>query len=425
MNFFKQLHNEQGVTLVEALLGMTIMVGAATLGMRVMENLQTQTKMVEKNSAIMSLMSEISTHVQSKNVCSSNLTSAFTGSGAAYSTSGSFTVGGQLSASIPILYGVQGRIVAQQGSTIGTQELFDIEDISILLNQISAATDAAYTHSAQGIIRLTFSTCKKGLTNCDASKKITRTKSVTIPNVNVVSSAGSFTFECSSGQDGLLDQASTDTDEKLDKVLCAVNTSFNSMNQQLNESNEKFCDFKANYMIENNQSGSVDSSLCGTMSVYYSSSGTSPYFLKLNHSYVAVDAGSITVDGYGEDCPDTSTVADSGYTTSGSSSTSSTTASTSTDYTTSGSIDSVSLAEADKVAEVLDVAYEGSGDTTTTVKIPDTIEPIAPIEEVIKEPIVEVTEVAVKEMPTKAQGGGKTSTPVIDTKPSSVKFKKK
>lgn len=425
MSFFKQLHNEQGVTLVEALLGMTIMVGAATLGMRVMENLQTQTKMVEKNSAIMSLMSEISTHVQSKNVCSSNLTSAFTGSGAAYSTSGSFTVGGQLSASIPILYGVQGRIVAQQGSTIGTQELFDIEDISILLNQISAATDAAYTHSAQGIIRLTFSTCKKGLTNCDASKKITRTKSVTIPNVNVVSSAGSFTFECSSGQDGLLDQASTDTDEKLDKVLCAVNTSFNSMNQQLNESNEKFCDFKANYMIENGESGSVDSSLCGTMSVYYSSSGTPPHYLTLNHSYVAVDAGSITVDGYGTDCPDTSTVADSGYTTSGSSSTSSTTASTSTDYTTSGSIDSVSLAEADKVAEVLDVAYEGSGDTTTTVKIPETIEPIEPIKEVLKEPVVEVTEVAIKEMPTKAQGGGKTSTPVIDTKPSKVKSKGK
>lgn len=424
------------MTLVEALLGMTIMVGAATLGMRVMENLQTQTKMVEKNSAIMSLMSEISTHVQSKNVCSSNLTSAFSGSGAAYSTSGSFTVGGELTASIPILYGVQGRIVAQQGSTIGTQELFDIEDISILLNQISAATDAAYTHSAQGIIRLTFSTCKKGLTNCDASKKITRTKSVTIPNVNVVSSAGSFTFECSSGQDGLLDQASTDTDEKLDKVLCAVNTSFNSMNQQLNASNEKFCDFKADYMIENGESGSVDSSLCGTMSVYYSSSGTPPHYLTLNHSYVAVDAGSITVDGYGEDCPDTSTVADSGYTTSGSSSTSSTTssttASTSTDYTTSGStssgsVDSVPLAEADKVAEVLDVAYEGSGDTTTTttIKVAETVDAI----EAIKEPIKQVADVvipdSIKEMPVKTQGGGKTLTPEIDIKPSKTKFKRR
>ena len=269
MKNFRLLLNQNGLSLVQSLIAVAVTAGAATMGMRVMDNLSTQTKMVEKRSAISSVMNEINTHLQSKAVCASNLNSALLNqphNGLSNYTSNYLTV------SVNEFYGAQGRVVISKNDSFGTQELFEVDDIQIRLNQVAAAADAAYTHSAAGQVRITFKTCRKGLTNCDESKKMTITKIAPLPNVNLIADSTIFTsFDCASGQDGLLEQAGLDSNDKLTRLVNAVNNRYTLMEQdyinKLNNSLEQNCNLKAKQMQSTGTAGDVDPTQCGNMKV--------------------------------------------------------------------------------------------------------------------------------------------------------------
>lgn len=263
------LNSQNGFTLLQSLVAVALTSGAALMGARVLETLNQGQKMVEKRGAINAVMNEIQTHLQSKAVCAANLNNALLNKphNGLSNYDSNF-----LSVSVDEFYGAQGRVVISKNDTVGTQELFGIQDIQIRLNKVSAASDAAYTHSAAGQVLVTFQTCRKGLKTCENSKKLSINKTAPLPNVNLVADSTVFTsFDCASGQDGLLDQANLDTNDKLQNLVDVLNSSFQSMESdyitKLNEAREQLCDLKAQQMQIDGLSGTVDATNCGSMSI--------------------------------------------------------------------------------------------------------------------------------------------------------------